>query len=118
MKDNDRLRDIWALLAYSLRALNMVRQENQFVGSVQTLFDKVYRRWANHFGDGACTYYIHHFSHMQHYYDLLGPLANWSALPYESSYSRLRNMNISTRDPCKQILQEMYEDYELREHPR
>lgn len=94
----------------------MVKEENQFVGDVQDLLDSAYNRWELQFTVTACVYNVHMLSHLQRYYDLLGPLANWSALPFESAYSMIREVNFNQKNPCKQVLQQMYKDYELEEH--
>lgn len=120
-RQNDRVRDLFATLSFCYRALNMVKKEQEQVGDVQHLLNDAYCNWQKMWGKSRCTYNTHHLAHLQMYYDLLGPLADWSALPFESAYSILREKRLQSRNKCKQILTNMYIKYTVKaqqRHPR
>lgn len=110
-KQISRVMDLWSLLPFVIRASCMDEQEHCNVVAIQPIANKIYDLWVATFGVGTCSYNVHMLHHMQHFYDTRGPFPNWSAFPFEGSYSYIRKKLTGSRNPAKQVIQEVHSKY-------
>jgi len=96
----------------------MDKSEYDNVVPVQPIANKIYDLWVHTFGVGTCSYNVHMLHHMQHFYDVRGPFPNWSAFPFEGSYAFVRKKLTGSRNPAKQVMQEVHARYSFKETHR
>ena len=113
-RKDERLVQIWSLLAYVVRACCMLPHERSRVPLVQEAADLAFELWNKYFRPETVSYNIHHIPHLPSYYTVAGPLPDWSAFRFESMYLVIRRNVSASRNLPQQLLNRCNE-YHLRE---